>query len=83
MNQEKFEEIKKTFLKPFVRGFVVGWDKTRIRILLKKVLLQGKQQFFKIVHFKQCNTSRSLLIDIIKFGIVNTIKLITCFTLSC
>ena len=42
MNQEKFEEIKKTFLKPFVRGFVVGWDKTRIRILLKKVLLQEK-----------------------------------------
>ena len=34
MKHENFEQVKKTFLKPFVHGFVVGWDKTRIGILL-------------------------------------------------
>ena len=34
MNSESFDEIKSKFLKSFVHGFVLGWDKTRIGILL-------------------------------------------------
>ena len=34
MNSESFEEVKNKFLKSFVHGFVLGWDKTRIGILL-------------------------------------------------